>query len=233
MTNQEKLKLAVEQDMNPKQCYMDIIKKIEKKKKYPIWKLSFIPTSLIVIISGILFLQLSNKKENILDDQFPFSTENDIILNINQLTEANEITRLDLSMKTLSDHYFNIPYPYKEGHPVMIPTDLDKNYNYLVYNEDSNDIQTDNRLYHYVMVATDGNNRSIYVAYSKKYKPLGDDYLSNEKSKVTIINDTELKIYQLKNNYFAEFYYNDYNFSVETLNITEQELSNFLVSILK
>ena len=72
----------------------------------------------------------------------------------------------------------------------------------------------------------------IRVAYSKEHKPITDFYVSENGSKITIINNIELKIYKYASNYYVAFYYNDYNFDIETLNITEDELINFLKSIL-
>ena len=54
-----------------------------------------------------------------------------------------------------------------------------------------------------------------------------------EGSKTTTINGVELKIYKYEDIYFTEFKFNDYYFDIETSKITEQELSDFLLSIMK
>ena len=46
-------------------------------------------------------------------------------------------------------------------------------------------------------------------------------------------NGVELKIYKYEDIYFTEFKFNDYYFDIETSKITEQELSDFLLSIMK
>ena len=49
------------------------------------------------------------------------------------------------------------------------------------------------------------------------------------------INNTIVKILKEENNnnYYVLFTYNDYNFDIETTNITKQELLTLLLSILK
>lgn len=43
----------------------------------------------------------------------------------------------------------------------------------------------------------------------------------------------ELKIFKYNELYFTEFKYKDINFDIETTNITEQELTDLLLSIIK
>lgn len=67
MTNKEKLKRAIEQDINPTSYYKEIISKIERgermnKEKINLWKWSFIPICLVAIISGVLLINSNNKE---------------------------------------------------------------------------------------------------------------------------------------------------------------------------
>ena len=81
--------------------------------------------------------------------------------------------------------------------------------------------------------SSNGDEREIEIKYSKENTPLRDYYFSEDGSKTTTINGIDLKIYKYKENFYTAFKYNDYNFDIETSNITEQEFSNYLVSILK
>ena len=47
------------------------------------------------------------------------------------------------------------------------------------------------------------------------------------------INNLELKIFKYNELYFTKFNYKGINFDIETSNITEQELTDLLVSIIK
>ena len=83
------------------------------------------------------------------------------------------------------------------------------------------------------IIYDNGDDRSIKVSYSKDNKPARDYHFSEEGSKTTTINGVELKIYKYEDIYFTEFKFNDYYFDIETSKITEQELSDFLLSIMK
>ena len=62
MTNKEKLKSAINKDINTVDYYNKIMGKIKKQKNnFNLYKLSFVSIFLF-IISGILYLNLQNKK---------------------------------------------------------------------------------------------------------------------------------------------------------------------------
>lgn len=235
MTNKEKLKNAIEQDINPKDYYDEIIEKIEKgnkmKRKNNMWKLAFVPICLIVVIGGVLFLNEENDSKTILKNKPYVDEENNVTLNINEITNNQSGThKLDADIKTITANDVNFPLPYKF---VNLPKDLDKSYQFIVYTRENNDSKDYNILHDYIMGYTNDKDRSIQVAYSKDYKPIRDYHFSDEGSKSTTINGVELKIYKFENIYFTEFNYNGYNFDIETSKITEKELSTFLLSILK
>lgn len=238
MTNKEKLKRAIEQDMNPNDYYKEIINKIErgekmKKKNNNLWKWSFVPICMIVVISGVLFLNYQNDNKAILKNKPYVDETNNVTLNINEIN-SNKVgmPRLDADVKVVTNNDVNFPLPYKDG-LVNIPKDLDKTDKYIVYFRESKESKDYNILGNYEIIYSNDNDRSINVKYSKEHKPTRDYYFSEEGSKTTTINGIELKIYKFENIYFTEFKFNDYNFDIETSKITEQELSNFLLSILK
>ena len=239
MTNREKLKKVIEQDINPINNYNKIIKKIEKegkmKKENNLLKWSLVPICLIVIISGIIFLNYKNDNNDLLEDKTYIDKDNNITLNINDLSKVG-MTKLDADVKTISG--INIPYPFKVNDNqnekwFIIPTDLTQTKQYIVYTKKGKDSKEYDVVANYIMLITDDNERSIEVKYSEEQEPLRDYYFSEEDSKITTINNIDLKIYKYENSFYTTFSYNGYYFDIETSNITEQEFSNYLVSILK
>lgn len=237
MTNKEKLKRAIEHDINPKDYYNKIINQIEKGEKRnmkkSIWKWSLVPICLVVVISGVLFLNYQNDNKTILKNKPYVDETNNVTLNINEI-DSNKVgmPRLDADVKVVTNNDVNFPLPYKNG-LVNIPKDLDKTDKYIFYFRENKESKDYNILGNYEIIYSNDNDRSINVKYSKDSKPVRDYYFSDEGSKITTINGVELKIYKFENIYFTEFEFNGYNFDVETSKITEQELSNFLLSILK
>lgn len=118
-----------------------------------------------------------------------------------------------------------IPFPFKENANIIIPTDLVQSKTYIVFTKD-------NDIYSYILKYFN-NDKSINVAYAKDYEPMKEYYYSEEVFKIKKINNIALKIYNDDINYYIEFNYNNYNFSITTTNINEKELNNFLKSILK
>ena len=239
MTNREKLKKAIEQDINPTNNYNEIIKKIEKegkmKKENNLLKWSLVPICLIVIISGIIFLNYKKDNNNSLENKTYINKENNTILNINDLSKVG-MTTLDTDVKTVSG--VNIPYPFKVNENqneewFIIPSDLTQTKQYIVYVKKDKDSKEYDVVANYIMLITDGNERSIEVKYAKEQEPLRDYYFSEEDSKITTINGIDLKIYKYENSFYTTFSYNGYYFDIETSNITTQELSDYLVSILR
>ncbi len=221
MTNREKLKTAIKEDINPQKYYHEIEKRIDKKRKYSFWKLALVPVLLIFIVSGVWLLKENPHRNNA------------VILHINELSTTTELPKFQWDEKKLLDHYFNIPYPYKIGNSIAIPADFNQNYYYIAYPEEKKDTQKeDYSVFYYLMVSTNGKDRFIWVAYSQDWNPFGEVFSSGE-GKSTFLYGVELKIYQLENDYFVVFDDQRYHFGIETSHITEQELSEFLISILK
>ncbi len=236
MTNKEKLKNAIEADINPENYYNEIIEKLEKgekMKKNNMWKWSLVPICLVVVISSIIFLNYQNTNKPILENTNYVDEKNNITLNINEITNNKVGTPLlDVDVKVVTNNDVNFPLPYKNG-VVEIPKDLDNTSKYIFYFRENKESKEYNILGNYEIIYDNGNDRSIKVSYSKDNKPVRDYYFSEEGSQATTINGIELKIYKFENIYFTEFAFNDYNFDIETSKITEQELSDFLLSILK
>lgn len=65
----------------------------------------------------------------------------------------------------------------------------------------------------------------------KDRKPIRDYYFADVK-KISKIGDVELKITQYKDSYLAIFSYKDINYDIETRGITQEELVEFLTSLI-
>ena len=101
MSNKEKLNEAIEQDINMKDYYNEIIRKIEDtkmKKKNNMWKWSLVPICL-VIISGTLLLNYQSDNKIELENQ-NFVEEKYLTLNINEIQSNYSNTfQLDIDIK--------------------------------------------------------------------------------------------------------------------------------------
>lgn len=235
MTNKEKLNVAIQQDINPTNNYNEIIKKIEKevkmKNKNSICKWSLVPICLVVIISGILILNYQNKK--ILKDDNCGNKENNMCLKINNINKT--LTSIDIAGSAID---LTIDELIKEEEFIADFKILSSlNQSRLMKRYDINNEFIGYDLMYYSIDNNNQINKEIEVFLSKTlknkpncYETIIFDELENSK-----INNTIVKILKEENNnnYYVLFRYNDYNFDIETTNITEQELLTFLLSILK
>ncbi len=239
MTNQEKLKKALTNDFDKEKNYNEIIKKIEKEEKMKIknnlWKWSLVPICLIIVIGGLLFIKFKNNNHNLTNSNTPYiDKQNNVKLNINNIDKLGA-TRLDADIKEISTNDINIVWPeiLKDG--ITIPEDLDKYKASAIYTRKDMTSEYDilNCYVYDYYKENDNAYKNIRLAFSDTNKPIRDYRFSDEGSKETIINDVKLKIYKYEDIYFTEFKYQEYNFDIEAQNISEQELSNLLISIIK
>lgn len=236
MTNKEKLQRAIEYDINFKDHYNEIINQIEKrerkmKRKRNMWKWSFAPICLVAVISGIL-LTNNNKelKSNIYKPNI--EAKDNVSLYINDISKMTQgALRIDADVKTTNIE--NILY-FKEIANIKIPSDFDNQEAYEIYVKPNRESHEYNILQSYVFnYSSKKNDRDIRVSFSKEHKPIRDYYFSEEGSKMSKINNIELKIFKYNGLYFTEFNYKGINFDIETTNIIDQELTDLLLSIIK
>ena len=219
MTNKEKLVREIDSDINLRNCHNKIIKKIEKDNRMNnnirIWIL--IPVCLLIVI-GIGYLKYHNDNE--------FKDVNKF--NINDINgNKSELVKLDVDAKIVESNEINTPF-----NDLVVPNDLiDVNY-YIMYVRSNKDSKEYNVVNNIEVVYSSNSNRMINISYSKDYKPLRDYYFNEDSSKISNINNVELKIYKYENTYFTEFTFNNYNYDIETNNISENELKNLLISII-
>lgn len=235
MTNKEKIKNEIEQDINPSSYYNEIIRTIEKgekmKKKSNMWKWSFIPICLVVAISGILLIN-DNKElnSNILKQNI--ETKDNVSIYINDVSKKSEgVLGFDVDIKITNIENIS---DFKEIDDIKIPSDFNSKEAYEIYVRSDRNNQEYNMLQSYeINYSNTKDDRYIRVSFSKENKPIRDYYFKEEGSKISKINNMELKIFKYNELYFTEFKYKDINFDIETTNITEQELTDLLLSIIK
>lgn len=233
MTNKEKLKKAIIQDINPTNYYNEIIKKIEKgermKNKSNIWKRSLVPICLAILISGVLFFNSQNR--NLLKNDKDIDKENDINLKINNINMT--LTKADIAG-------FAIDLTYEE---LIKEEEFIANIEVLSSFKNSRLMKRydeNNEFIGYDLIYYNTNNnqisKEIEIFFSKtlKRKPSCYETINLDKLEDSVINDINVKILKSNNKYYyILFNYNNYNFDIITTNITEQELSSLLLSIIK
>lgn len=226
MTNKENLKNTINNDFSKENNYNKIINRIERKR-LKLWKLAPIAACLVLIFTSLSFI---NNDKKILQNN---NNSNTTILNINNL-ESISANKIDADIRSLilHDGAESTVEVNLLDMTLTIPSHLNKFNSYAIYTRENKKSEY-NILNSYVYLYSDkSNDKCIRISFSKDTKPLRDYHFSTEGSKDTIINNTRLKIFQYENLYFTEFYYKDYNFDIETDGITENELSNLLISII-
>lgn len=237
MTNKEKLKEIIEKDINPNEYYQNIITKItgndKKTLQFNYWKLAFTPL-VLTLISGLFYLNYQNNIKSFLENNLNINDN----ININEIDKIENTLKIDAKIKQVTDisddqitkDNENFLIPYKED-LINIPSDLDEIYKYIYYFKEN---YTDYTLLgNYEIIHTNHNNRTIDIKYAKDHKPVRDYYFDENDSKISSINNMDLRIYKYEKLYFTEFKYNDYYFDIETSNIKENELKSFLQSFLR
>ena len=250
MSNEELFKKIFDEKFNSKRIKEEILSKEnnEKIKLIPILKLALAPICLTIIICS--FMIFGGKKVSKPD--IIFEENNSAQIYVNKIKE-NSLARLDCDIKTISktelyDNNNNNTANYSQQFEVLknlkVPKDLNKIEYNLIYVSDNKNNKTDNvedarekkydilNNYSYIYY-NEKNERSINISFSNNNEPVRDYFFTEENSKISKINNIELKIYNYEKIYFTEFIYNDYYFDIETRNITQEELITLLASIVQ
>jgi len=234
MSNNKNLKKMFEKEFDVEIMKQQILNEERKRNMNfkNVFKWSVAPICLVAIISGILIFNNNKElKPNIYKPNI--ETKDSVDMYINDISKTTQgAARLDADIKVINN--LSIPY-FEEIGNIVVPTDFDNNHDaYAIYvksDKDSNEYDT---LQSYVFnYSNTKNDRNIRVAFSKENKPIRDYHFSEEGSKISKINNIELKVFKYNGLYFTEFNYKDINFDVETHDITEQELTDLLLSIIK
>ncbi len=242
MSNNKNIKKMFQKEFDIEIMKQRILNKERKKGMNfkNIFKWSVAPICLGAIISGVLLF--NNNKElrsNIYEPNI--EPKNNVSMYINDVSKMMVGSlKIDADIKVVDG--VNVPYDESMNfiEKLSLPkdfkgeNDLKKDILEVVY---TNKDKTDNS-YTYLnnfiyTVYSNSDERNIEIQFSKENKPIRDYLFSEEGSKLSKINDLELRIYKYDKVYFTEFNYQGINFDIETTNINEQELTDLLLSIIK
>jgi len=235
MSNKKIFKKLYSEKINKDYNYKIILKNIERDNinmKKNIIKWAIVPVCLIMIICGVVLLNKDNNGIIYKPSGPIISDEGNYEIYINSVEGNRGIEKFDADVKTTN--YVSIPY-FEYITLLDYPDDFDNTeiWKAVWVKKDKNSIDYD-ILNHYERFAVNTtSNRKINISFSEEHKPLRDYYFSEEGSKTSIINDFELIIYKYENSYMTAFTYKGVNYDIETTDITEKELIDFLISLIR
>ena len=232
MSNKKIFKELYSNKINKDYNYKIILKSIERdniKMKKNIIKWAIIPVCLIIVVCGVVLLNKDNSGIIYKPSGPIISDEGNYEIYINN---SNSLGVLDIDAKLENVNDICIPY-FDFLSNLDMPKDFDNLIMKAVYvksdvNKEEYDILNS---YNFTYLNTK-NDRKIIISFSKDYIPIRDYYFK-DKTKTSIINNTEVIIIKYNYGYNATFTYNDINFDVETTDITEQEFIDFLISLIR
>lgn len=231
MSNKDIFKELYSKKLNKEKNYNKVLANLEEKNRIKYLKLSFVSICLVALICGVaifnsnVLLSQDKKTNNIYVDK-----KNNIALNINDLSSEVSITKIDANVESVKDRINLAHYDLLD---LSIPKDINEKDVYGIYPNNGNNTES-NRAYNYNLVYKNvKSNRNINIGFSKENKPIRDYHFDDNGSKISRINDTELKIYRYEELYMTEFNYKGINYDIETSNISQEELILLLQSIIK
>ena len=215
-------KNVFEEKLGSQKMKYQILKKYERKGEKMSKIIKYALPICLIICGSLIFSNYTKLNKNTTP-----SSETIIINKINDLG----ITKLDADIKTTT--YNNSNLKNIINGELSLPSDITKADYYGIYTKkiNTNDYNILNCLVNDYY--NEENTKNIKIAFSNKNKPIRDYHFEEKDSKISKINNKELKIYKYNETYYVEFTYNNYNFDIETNNITEKELTNLLQSIIK
>lgn len=235
MSNKKMFKDLYSKKINKDTNYQKILEYAERnsmKNNNKIVKWAFVPVVIINIICGVLILN-KNNTDKILSPSDPIiNKEKNYEIYINTIDSEFGLGKFDADIQITN--YYMIPY-FEFLSNLDIPDDFDnkENYKAIYVKKDKNSKDYDVLNHYELWCENTTNNRKIKISFSDKYEPLRDYFFDDEGSKLSKINDIEMIIYKHEDSYMTTFKYNDINFDIETSKITETELIDLLISIIK
>ncbi len=226
------LKYTIQKNFDKEKNYNIILSKIERRDNMKV-KLSYVLASSFVAIALLVGIVAYNVPKNDNEIVTPPTVQGVLEININK-AKMQSMAKLDADIQeAVVDKEINKSFPFVQKE-LNAPKDL-KNYGVnrvLMTRKDLSD--KDYSVAHdYIWdYSNEAQDRTIRIAFSKVGKPLRDYHLSSEE-KISKIENTDVIITQYEKLYLAEFKLNDVYFDIETAGITQTELIDLLVSIIK
>lgn len=226
------LKDTIQKNFDKEKNYNIILSRIERRDNMKV-KLSYVLASSFVAIALLVGIVAYNVPKNDNEIVTPPTVQGVLEININK-AKMQSMAKLDADIQeAVVDKEINKSFPFVQKE-LNAPKDL-KNYGVnrvLMTRKDLSD--KDYSVAHdYIWdYSNEAQDRTIRIAFSKVGKPLRDYHLSSEE-KISKIENTDVIITQYEKLYLAEFKLNDVYFDIETAGITQTELIDLLVSIIK
>lgn len=198
-------------------------------------KLSYVLASSLVAIALLVGIVAYNVPKSNNENVMPPTVQGILELNINK-AEYQSMMTLDADIKeanTELNSEFEKDFSFVKK-DINAPKDLrDYGVNKVVMTRKDFSDKDYSIAHDYIWdYSNEAENRTIRIAFSKIGKPLRDYYLSSEE-KISKIGNTDVIITQYEKLYLAEFKLNDVYFDIETAGITQKELVDLLVSLIK
>ena len=198
-------------------------------------KLSYVLASSLVAIALLVGIVAYNVPKSNNENVMPPTVQGILELNINK-AEYQSMMTLDADIKeanTELNSEFEKDFSFVKK-DINAPKDLrDYGVNKVVMTRKDFSDKDYSIAHDYIWdYSNEAENRTIRIAFSKIGKPLRDYYLSSEE-KISKIENTDVIITQYEKLYLAEFKLNDVYFDIETDGLTQTELVDFLISIIK
>lgn len=231
MSNKKIFKELYHQKINKENNYKMILNKlVQKERRINILKRSIIPISSILVFLTLIIINLDN---NSLNSNFETYKDGNNKIYITTSYNKNNSTSSDLDIIRKDINYEKLlqSSEYNFLNNLKIPNELNiKTYKGIYTKDYENKKDQYSILHNYEFIYTN-NEKTITLSFSKDNKPLRDYTFSNAKK--STINDTEIIIYKEENTHISIFTYDNINFDIETINLKEKELIDFLKSIIK
>lgn len=226
------LKDTIQKNFDQEKNYNIILSKMERRDNMKV-KLSYVLASSFIAITLLVGIVAYNMPKNDNEIVTPPTVQGVLEININK-AKMQSMAKLDADIQeAVVDKEINKSFPFVQKE-LNAPKDL-KNYGVnrvLMTRKDLSD--KDYSVAHdYIWdYSNEAQDRTIRIAFSKVGKPLRDYHLSSEE-KISKIEGAEVIITQYEKLYLAEFKLNDVYFDIETAGITQKELVDLLVSLIK
>lgn len=176
--------------------------------------------------NGETLLQAKIEKEDLSKEKETIKTE--IYINKGEAKKdyaINAQTRKIDAQERMEDLRFAIE--------AKLPSDFEKNYSVVgIYVKGENSTKYDELQNYEFYYKNKSETRTITLAFGFKEKKPARDYYFGNVEKTSKIGDVELQITQYEDSYLVIFSYKDINYDIETRGITQEELVEFLTSLI-
>lgn len=249
MNNKKVIGELYNKKFNKKENLKQIHAQIENKTRIN-YKYALTPTFIVLIIltSFILdepqkikltdstyineILTITDKKNNNCNENsntncVQTSNNEKISLYINSIQDKG-LTRIDATYKSINESELK---EYNEISNLNIPKTLTEKEIHAIYVRTNRETKNYDKLNNFEISFTDKeNNKNIIISFSNENKPPRDYHFGE--TNTSNIKGTTLIIGKYEDSYLTTFTYNNINFDIETRNISLEEFTNLLTSII-